>query len=356
MYKYSLIILGIICAACSTAPEIKKSKTKAVPVFVASVEKQEIPLFIEAIGTLSPIISIDIRPQVSGKLQAIHFKEGQRVERYQPLFSIDARSYQIKLQEAEALLKQNRAIYEASKKKLDRYESLAKKDLIPQLEWDELMSLVAVNEAQISAGEARVQSAQLDLDHCQICSPIKGRIGKASIDADNLVLASTTPLVNVLFTDQLNVKFNLSESDYLQLAKDEKVYQIKVISLVNSALSAQGEVYFIDHNFHSESGLLHLEGRIPNESLEFLPGQSVKVLISLSTIPDAKVIPQKSVRMNQSGAYVYLINENKAEVRQITTGEEIEDKVMVVEGLEFGDKVVTDGHLRLSPGTEVEIK
>ena len=356
MYKYSLIIvLGIICMACSVDPALKKAKTKAVPIYVAAVEEQEIPLFIEAVGSLKPLIAIEIRPQVSGKLQTIHFREGQRVEKHQPLFSIDARSYQIKLQETEAQLKQDMAAYSALGKKLDRYYSLAKKDLIPQQEWDELLASVAVKEAQISAGEARVQSAQLDLDNCQIRSPITGRIGKAAINADNLVLADTTPLVNLLDTDQLIVKFNLSESDYLLLSKEEKVYPMQVISLVNPALTALGEVYFIDHNFHPDSGLLHLEGRISNESLKFIPGQSVKVLIALSTIPNAKVIPQKSVRINQTGPYVYIVKDNKVEVRQISVGVEITDKIMVLEGLELGDKVVTDGHLRLSPGTEVTI-
>lgn len=369
MYKYTLInrlitplkILGIIALTCFTAcnngtSTVKPPKSKAIPIHVAAVEKQEISLFIESIGSLKPLISIEIRPQVSGKLQAIQFKEGERVEKYQPLFLIDSNPYQIKLQEAKAQLAQDVAALQASKKKLDRYQSLATKDLIPQQEWDELVAAVAVKEAQISASGARVKSAQLDLDNCQISSPIEGRIGKVTLDTDNLVVASVTPLARLFSIDQLLVKFNLSESDYLLLSKQKKSYPIKVVSLVDPDLSAEGEIHFMDHNFHPESGLLHVEGKISNPSLKFLPGQSARVLISLSNIADAKVIPQKSVRINQKGSYVYLINENKAEIRQITVGEEVQDKVRVLEGLEVGDKVVTDGHLRLSAGAEVEIK
>lgn len=369
MYKYTLInrlmtrlkILGIIGLAFFTAcgngtSTAKAPKSKAIPIHVASVEIQEIPLFIESIGSLKPLVSIEIRPQVSGKLQAIQFKEGARVEKHQPLFLIDSNPYQIKLQETKAQLAQDVATLQASKKKLDRYQSLASKDLIPQQEWDELVAAVAVKEAQISASGARVQSAQLDLDNCQISSPIEGRIGKVTLDTDNLVVASVTPLARLFSIDQLLVKFNLSESDYLLLSKQKKSYPIKVISLIDPDLSAEGEIHFMDHNFHPESGLLHVEGKISNPSLKFLPGQSARVLISLSNIADAKVIPQKSVRINQKGSYVYLINENKAEIRQITVGEEMQDKVRVLEGLEVGDKVVTDGHLRLSEGAEVEIK
>lgn len=361
MRKIALVtLMGLLIVSCSSEPPKEDYKSPIIPVYSADVEKLDIPLYFEAIGTLKPALSVEIRPQASGMMQAVHFNEGQDVKKGQRLFTIDSDAYAIRLQEAEAQFSQNQIALDISRKKLDRYNSLAKKDLISQQEWEELNALVAKNEAQLQVDQARLAAVKLDLKYCLITAPMDGKTGKIAVHPGNLVgAAQPVALVTLTNVKQLLVEFALTEREFQQLSAEHLngSFVIEVISFSKPDLAIKGTLAFMDHSFDAHSGLLHFGAEILNDQLLFLPGQTVKVRLPISTITAANVVPQKSVKINQSGPYVYLVKENNiVEIRQVRLGEELENKIVVLEGLNFGDKVITDGHLRLAPGMTVEIK
>lgn len=355
-----IVILGAMLTACSSETPSANNAPPPIPVHIADVVQQDVPLYFESLGTLQPSVLVEVRPQVSGMLQEIHFTDGQSVKKGDRLFTIDPQSYSIRLHEMEAIYLQNKASLDIAQKKLARFSSLSKKDLIPQQEWDELQALVARGEAQILGDEARVETAKLDLEHCSIKAPISGKAGKAAIDSGNLVLdRQPKALVTLSNIDKLSVAFTLTEREFQQLTPEHKQgnYPFEVCTFCNSTEISKGTLTFLDHSFDGQTGLLQLQGELSNKSGKFLPGQYVRVRIPIQVIQNAKVVPQKSVKINQAGPYVYVVKEdNSVELRKVQLGEEIDGKVVVSDGLNPGEKVVTDGHLRLSPGLKVEIK
>lgn len=366
MHYYRMItipittILGILLTACSSQQQSEKFIPPVVPIHAVEVRYEDVPLHFESLGTLKPAATVEIRPQVSGVLQAVHFSEGQFVKKGSILFSVETKSYLIRLQENEAQLAQNKTAYDLAQKKLDRYRSLSNKELIPQQEWDELHSQVAKNAAQIQADEAKIAAAKLDLERCEIAAPISGRIGKMAIHPGNLISASqTTPLAILSNIEILTVEFTLTEREYQQLSSEHRrgSYPIEVCSLTCKDANTKGALTFLDNAFDPQTGLLALQGKIMNDQHNFLPGQHVRVRIPILVTRNAKVIPQKAVKINQQGPYVYVVKEdNTVEIRHVETGDEIADNVVVLEGLAAKELVVTEGHLRLSPGLKVEIK
>lgn len=362
MSKYALIaILSCLLAACSSDSSPQNIGAQAIPVRVSEVLEQDVPLYLESLGTLKSTHFVEIRPQVNGLLLQIQFTEGETVEQGHPLFIIDPQPYQIKLQEAEAQLAQDRAALTVSQKKKERYEALAKKDLIPQQDWDELVYQVAKNEAQITADEAKLASASLDLKHCYITAPIAGRTGKITVHPGNLVQASqTTPLVTLADIDDLFVEFTLTEQEFQQLhsqSHSATKTSIEIYSFYTPDEIISGSLNFQDHSFNKQSGLLQMRGHLLNPSLKLLPEQSVKVRLPISTLKAARLVPQKAVKINQQGTYVYRVKaDNTVELCQLSCGVEFNDNIVVLDGLQPGDRVITEGHLRLHPGMPVDIK
>lgn len=355
-----MICLTLILSACSSQPSQSGYKPPSIPVFVAEGQKQDVPVYIESLGILKPSAVVDIRPQVSGMIREVHFNDGQDVHAGAKLFTVDPEPYLIKLQETEALLAQNKATLNSSKKKLERYTSLSKKDLIAQQDWDELESQVMKNQAIVKGDEAKVASASRDLNNCIIRAPMEGRTGKAMVHPGNLVSASQpAPLVILSNYDSLVVEFTLTEKEFQQLTDDHMngSHPVEICSFCQQGERTKGTLTFLNNSFDTDTGLLLMHGKLQNEEHLYLPGQTVKVKLPMSVLEDVTLIPQKAVKINQSGPYVYTVKEdNTVEIRQLKLGEEFEDKVVVLEGLAPGEKIVTDGHLRLAPGLSVEIK
>ncbi len=355
-----LVFLGTLLAACASQPSQQDKKNNSIPVFIGDVVLQDVPVYIESIGILKPAAIVEIRSQVNGMLTEVHFTEGQIVARGSPLFSIDPQPYRIQLQEAEARLAQVKASWNAASKKLERYQGLNNKELIPKQEWDELTALVAKNKGSVEEEEAKTASAKLNLTRCLISSPLQGKSGKVEIHPGNLVSAGQAqpPLVTISQIDHLVVEFKLTEEEVQQLNSDHLSGRCPLeISSLSQGQETKGTLAFLDHTYDPQTGLLRVQGRFPNENNPFLPGQSVKVKLPISMLAQAKLIPQKAIKINQQGPYAFVLKkDNTVELRQITLGEEYGDQVIVLDGVIFGEQVVTDGHLRLSPGCAVEVQ
>jgi multidrug efflux system membrane fusion protein len=355
-YIALITILGICLTSCSTESENPHNQM-VVPVFAENVKTQDVPLFIESIGTLKSSGWVEVRPQVSGMLAEVHFKDGQFVKKGDLLLTIDQQPYLNAQLEAEAQLTQSQAAYQIAQKKLERYQELSKKNLISEQEWDELQAEAIKQKAQLQASQARAAAANLNLKNCSIQSPIDGRTGKLLVHPGNLV--GTTPLVTVSNIEKLTIDFTLTEREFQQLKPEQLLgeYAIEVCSYTNKCQQMKATLTFLNNTFDEQTGLLNMQGSFDNFHHQFLPGQHVNVRVPMHVIKNAMVIPQKAVKINQTGPYVFAIKEDSTiEIKQIKLGDEIEKQVVVLEGLEPTAKIVTEGHLRLSPGMKVEVK
>jgi len=356
MRKFLILLLASLVAACSPSPAQPEAKKNPVPVHVVEVSETDLPRYIETIGLLKPVTFVEIRPQVSGILAEINFTEGRLVTKGQKLFAIDPAPYKIRLLEANAQKERDEAALNAARKKMDRFQGLAKKDLISQLEWDELVSEVAKHAAQLQADEANVAAAALDFENCTISAPISGKTGRVAFHTGSLV-NSSQPLAAIAGIDSLLVEFNVTEQQFLQLSRIGALSNqlpIEVHSMRTKELSTSGILTFSDYGFDSKSGLLLMRGEIKNDKNYFLPGQSVKVKLPIETAKNVMLVPDKAIKINQQGPYVYRVNEGKAELCQICQGEEFGNNVSILTGLKKGDLVITEGHLRLYPGAAIE--
>lgn len=237
---------------------------------------------IEAKGILQASSRIDVRPQTSGVLGEVMVEEGQWVEPGTPLMKVDPTNYLLKVQEAEAQLAMDQAGLKAAQKKWGRFKELAEKNLVSQMEWDEVEAQVARAKAVVTLDQARLQLAKLEVERCVLKSPIAGRVGK--LDAVPGLLVSSgqsTPLATIASLNSLIVEFSLPEEDAARLP--ENLGDISLNVGCARGLCSVGKVTFVDHQFDSKTGLLLLRGRVANASGQLRPGQAVHV--SLPTTP-----------------------------------------------------------------------
>ncbi len=346
-----LLILGCVLAGCSDKTSKQGFEMPPVPVHTAQIEVRDVPLFFEAMGTIKPACTAEVKPQVNGMIKEVHFTEGEWLEEGALLYSIEEAPYAIRVQEQQAQLAQDLAHLNNAKKKLERFKSLTKQDLIAKVEWDELETQIALHEGMIQADQARLLSAELDLKHCHIVAPIVGFAGKSSLGKGNM--ATGELLVTITQNEPLYVDFLITEKELRQVTSSSPL--IKVYAAGNEECIAVGKVTFMDHAIDPKSGMLSVTGILAKSHQPLWPGQSVRTHLYFGKKEMAKLIPVRAVKTNQDGPYIFTVkDDNTVEICPVKLGPEDKGQVVIEEGLEKADKVVTEGHLRLFPGAKVE--
>jgi membrane fusion protein, multidrug efflux system len=327
----------------------------SIPVVAATPFIKDVTVYIESIGTLQPSLLTEIRPEISGTLSELFVVEGQWVEKDSPLFGIDSKPFLLKIQAAEAQLAIDQTNLQAIQKKLTRLDHLVQKNLVPQSEWEELESQAEISRASIHLDRVYLDTVKYDLERCIQKAPIDGRVGK--VDAyPGLVIANgqPEPVLTISKMDPLIAEFTLTEKEISQIHSDSHQIEIKPLS---SDLGKSGIITFLDNQFEPKTGQLLVRAKVQNVDFSLRPGQIVKVQIPIATQNDAKLIPQRAIRYNQQGPYVYVISPDMTvTIRQIVLGDEYQSDQIVLDGLESSEQIVVDGHLRLFPGLKVEVK
>lgn len=359
--KLLMILAGAsacLLFSCSTQEQSKTKEPPTIPVIATVPEVKDITMYLETLGTLQAYVFLEIQPKTGGTMQTIVISEGQMVKQGDPLFKIDPEAHEIKVQEAKAQLAMDQAGLKAAQKKLTRYQTLADKDLVPKIEWDEVKAQLKKSQATVDLDTARLRHAQLELQHCTLNAPADGRVGKIDTSEGLLVTANqSNSLTTISQIDPLIVEFTVTEKEFSSLQKNEIPIQIHPLSTSTNGEGIEGTVTFLDNHFDSKTGQLLIKGQVNNPNRELRPGQSVKVKIPIDVTPNAKLIPQKAIRYNQEGPYVFVVNEDSTvAIRQLTLGKEHGSDQIVLEGLDPEEKIILEGHLRLSPGFKVEIK
>ena len=358
--RYAVLLPSALCLlpfAC-TGAKPKRTEDK-VPVTVAKVEQKDVPLQIRAIGNVQAFSTVSVRALVGGELTRVSFKEGDDVRRGQPLFTIDPRPYQAALQQAQANLARDEANLRNAQSEAARYADLVKKDYVTKEEYEKMTSAAEAGKAIVAADRAAVENERLQLSYCNITAPIDGRTGSLMVHAGNIVRANdTNPLVVINQVSPVYVQFAIPESQLGQLrAQGGLGVPVSAAPQKGGAAIATGRLSFIDNAVDTTTGTITLKAVFSNQNRALWPGQFVTVAVTLQDRPNAVVVPTQAVQTGQRGQYVYVVKQDQSvEMRPVTVADTVEQESIIETGLGAGETVVTDGQLRLTPKSHVEVK
>jgi len=350
---------AIVATLFGCAEKKEKPRDERVPVTVAMAEQKDVPVQVRVIGSVQPISTVAVRALVAGQLLRVGFHEGDDVRKGQLLFTIDQRPYQAALAQAQANLARDEAQLRNAESEAKRYAELVKKDYVTREEYEKFASGAEAARAIAAADRAAVQNANLQLSYCEIRSPMDGRTGSLQVQAGNLVKANdTTPLVTINQITPVYVTFAVPES---QLA------EVRARGLGNVPVSASpqqggegvqgGKLTFVDNAVDPQTGTITLKATFPNERRSLWPGEFVDVAMTLSNRANATVVPLQAVQNGQRGQYVYVVTSGDGvQMRPVTVVQQIDNQAVIGKGVNPGDTVVTDGQIRLTPKSKVEVK
>jgi len=357
--RTSIVLLaGLATAGFGCARAAKTPPPELVPVRVGTVEKKSVPVQIGNVGTVTAYNTVSVRALVNGEIMQVHFHEGQDVRKGDALFTIDPRPYEAALAQAEAALARDRAQLENANADAKRYADLVQKDYVTQQQYDSVKANAAAFAATVRADEAAVQKAKLDLGYCSITSPIDGRTGVVMVQVGNVVKANDVPLVTINQLVPVYVAVAVPERDLSEIRRRQAQGPLSVQAedAVTNRLIASGTLTFIDNTVDRATGTITLKATFQNADRALWPGQFVNARITLSTISDAIVAPQGAVQNGQQGTYAYVVkSDDTVEPRPVTVARQLPEGAVIEKGLSAGERVVTDGQLRLRPGAKVEI-
>jgi multidrug efflux system membrane fusion protein len=405
----------IFLSSCSSKDTTKPAKNVSVPVMVGTVTQKAVPVQIRVIGNVQAYSTITVKSIVGGEISQVHFTEGQDVKRGDLLFTIDPRPFEAGLEQAQANLARDKAqvgqveadlaknialvkqaeanlerdVAQAENAKVEakRYESLIERQVVSRQQYDQFRtnaealeatvradkagkesaeatvrsSRAALENAQaaVRADQAAAENAKIQLGYCFIRSPMDGRTGNLLVKRGNVVKANDMDLVTINQISPIYAAFSVPEQNLAEIKKYMAGGPLKVEAYLSNDTSGteQGVLTFIDNTVDKTTGTILLKATFANKGKWFWPGQFVNVVLTLTTQPDAIIIPSQAVQTGQDGQYVFVVKPDlTVELRPVVVNRTLNNESIIEKGLKDGEKVVTDGQLQLVPGAKVEVK
>jgi multidrug efflux system membrane fusion protein len=347
-----------LAAGCGA--EKKPPPPQSVPVLVAKVEQKNMPIEIRNIGNVEAYSTVNIKSRVGGELVQVNFKEGQDVKEGELLFVIDPRPYQAALSQAQANLERDKALAFKAKTDLTRYAELIKKQFVSQQEYDQAKATAESLGATVNADEVAVHNAKLNLSYCYIKAPITGRTGSLLANMGNMIKADAdTAMVVITQIQPIYVTFAVPEKYLAQIKKYLALGKVKVEAIIptDPQHPEEGILTFVNNTVDPTTGTIQCKATYDNQDKRLWPGLFVNVVVKFAVEPNVIVVPFQAIQTGQIGQFVFVIKPDQtAEVRKVTVERSLNNEVVVKDGLQPGETVVTDGQLRLAPGAKVEIK
>jgi multidrug efflux system membrane fusion protein len=327
-----------------------------VPVTVTAARRQDVPLMLDAIGTVQAFNTITVRAQVDGQLIEIGFTEGQMVKRGDVLARIDPRSYQALLDQALAKKAQDEALLANARLDLQRYTHLAANAGVSRQQQDTQRAQVAQYEAQVAADQAAIDQARTQLSFTTIHSPIDGRVGLRLVDQGNLLRSGdATGIVTVSQLQPIAVTFTLPQQEVPRVLEALSRGPVPV-QAQRPGGTADGEVLTLDNAVDPQTGTIKLKAVFANADGRLWPGAFVTVRLQVETVPGATTIPLVAVQRGPEGAFAFVLKPDRTvEQRALDLGPLTATEAVVRQGVAAGERVVTSGGLRLTPGTAVAV-
>ena len=357
-----IVIAGVAWWLLRPAPAAREGVNPwagPVPVRTVDVRRETLVLRVNAIGSVTPMNLVTVRPRVDGPLDKVFFEEGQAVKAGQPLALIDPSVYRVRLAQAEGQQAQNAALLANAENDLVLYERLHSQDSIARQQVDKQKALVLQLRGTRQADQAAVDSAKLQLAWTRIDAPISGRAGLRKVDAGNLVSTTDTAgLVTIAQTRPITVTFSLPEANIAAVraaAAGDKALGVQAWDREERTRLADGRLATFDNQLDTATGTLKLKARFDNGDDALFPNQYVKVRLTLGERPDAVTIPGDAVQYGESGPFAYVVKDGKAQLRKLSLGITQDDRIEVLKGVVHGEAVVLEGLDRLKDGREIVV-
>lgn len=339
----------------TAANRAQKAARSAVRVGVATVEKQDFPVYLTGLGTVQAFNTVLVRSRVDGQIDKIAFTEGHLVKQGDLLAEIDPRPYRAVLDQAKAKKDQDEANLANANLDLQRFIKLGEFATRQQL--DTQRSSVSQLTAQIAADVAAISNAQTQLDYTQISAPISGVVGLRLVDIGNIVNASQqTGIVTITQIEPIAVIFTAPENELPNIKDAQGATPLKTIALTTDGKKslAEGKLAVVNNQVDSTSGTIRLKAVFDNKDHALWPGQSVSTRLLVSTLKDATVVPDEAVQHGTQGLYAFVVDQDsKAELRTVKISQSIDGRSVIEQGLSPGEKVITTGQFKVAPGTLV---
>jgi multidrug efflux system membrane fusion protein len=346
--------------ACSRSNVQAAAPSMPAPlVTVVKAAAQDVPRYLDEIGRNAAFESVTVTPQVGGRIVERQFQDGDNLKRGQLLFVIDPRPYKAQVDSAEATLAQAKAALDLARIQFARDEEVIGERAISKQDYDTKKNAVDVDQAQVEAGEAALETAKLNLEYCYIHSPIDGRAGARLVDIGNVVQANASSLLSIQRLDPIYANFTITEGDLPEVQKQMSSGTLKAAVRLPSdteTTARSGRVEFLDNSVQNGSGTVNLRATLNNSDRHFWPGQFVDVKLVLSTQTRAVLIPNQATQISQHGPFVYVLkSDDTAELRPVKLGQRQGDQIVVTEGVALNERVVLAGQMLVRPGGKVRV-
>jgi membrane fusion protein, multidrug efflux system len=331
-----------------------------MPVGTATVQKGDMPIVDNALGTVTPLATVTVQTQINGQLMELGFQEGQLVNKGDFLAQIDPRPYQVALEQAQGQLAKDQAALANAKVDLARYEKLVAQNSIATQTLDTQRATVAQDIGVVQTDQAQVDAQKLNLIYCRIVSPVTGRVGLRQVDAGNYIqTSSTTGIVVVTQLQPISVIFTLPEDNLPAVLKQVhagKTLQATAFDRTGKTQIEVGELATIDNQIDTTTGTVKLRATFANKTFDLFPNQFVNIKLKVDTLQDTPIVPDAAIQRGAPGTFVYITKPDDTVAAQpVTLGPDDGTKVAVLKGLDPGQVVVVDGADRLKDGAKVTI-
>jgi multidrug efflux system membrane fusion protein len=365
-WALTLIVIAIVVAAVVSG--IKKGRADAASkveapqiatIKTATAHLGSIGYYVQALGTVTPLATVNLYSQVSGRVMAVHYVEGQMVHRGDPLIDVDPRPYEAQLKEAQGTLQHDRGVLTQAEMDLVRYKDASSQQAISRQTYEDQIQLVEQNRGTVQNDIGQVEYAQVQLSYCHLSSPIDGRVGLRLVDPGNVIFSGgSNPLVVVTQLEPITVVFNVAEDDLDQVRSQilhRSALAVDVFDRSQQTKIAAGRLLTLDNQIDTTTGTVRFRGQFANTDLRLYPNQFVNARLLVKTLQNAVLVPTAAVQRNGTQAFVYVVSGNTVKIRNI---EELtnENQVAAVTGLNPGEVVPTTGFDKLQDGSAVKIE
>jgi multidrug efflux system membrane fusion protein len=369
MTKRMLVVLAVVlavaagCAIAATrsglwpggavAQAPRPNAPRAVPVEVVSATKKVVPVRIEALGSVTPIASVAIKPRVDSEITGVHFRDGAMVQQGDLLFTLDSRAIEAQVRQVEGLLAGARANLEQAERDVARYTELLAKSATTLVTLQNARTQTNIWRASVDSNTAQLENLNILLSYCTIRAPIAGRASMAAVKVGNFVRAVDSPLATIIQTAPVYVTFSLQQG-YLPDLRQALANESATIEAIipGEPRRASGQVTMIENSVDAPTGTVPVRATMPNADELLWPGTLVTVQLTFRE-EEAVTVPSTAVQMSQTGSYVFLVDNDVATVRPVEVARVLGSESVLASGLDGGETVVTNGQLLLSNGTKV---
>lgn len=355
-FPTACVFSALLFSACG--PKKAAPPKPQRPVTAAKAVVQDVPLYLDEIGTCIAYETVMIQPQVSGPIMGIHFKDGAELKKDDLLFTIDSRPFLAAQEKAEAALAQDRAKHEYDEAQLKRSEELSRTKVASPQDLDNARSTSQGSAAAVQADMASLETARINVEYCSIKSPIDGRASKRMVDTGNIVTANTTPMLLIQRQDPIYVELTVSENALTQVRQyiNSGTLKLQASFPDDPSKNRVGEFNFLDSGVQPGAGTVRVRGLFDNKDRLFWPGQFVNVRVLLDTIKGAVLVPAEALQIGSNGPFVFVIKkDNTVELRPVKPGQRQGEKIAISGGLKEGETVVVTGQIALAPGASVVV-